>query len=120
MKRHIVSFSLVAMFLAAPLLQAQNDSAFQAWQQAEQKKLQAFRDANDRAFYDFLTKEWRGVELAKGMVKDPIPDLPKLPVYEPPAAKLPAPEAPPVVLPPPPQRESIAVPPTLPAPAGGG
>jgi len=118
MTKHFVSLSLGMMLLAAPLLRAQEDPAFQAWEQAENKKFQEFRDANDRAFYDFLKKEWRGVELAKGMVKDPIPDLPKPPVYQPTVTKEPAPTpaAPPVVVPPPPNKEPVAVEP-LPHPS---
>ncbi len=109
------------MFLAAPLLRAQEDPAFQAWLKHEQKKLQAFRDANDSAFYSFLKKEWRGVELAKGMVKDPIPDFPQAPVYQPPVIEQPAPAAvaPPVILPPPPDTQSVAVSPA-PRPSTGG
>lgn len=110
MNRTLLSLSFVALVFVAPLLRAQNDSAFQAWQRADQKKFQEFRDANDRAFYEFLKAEWRGLALAKGMVKDPVPDLPKLPVYQPPASKPPTPAGPAVVLQPPPKNESTAVP----------
>lgn len=109
------------MACGSPLIKAQNDPAYRKWQEEETKKYQQFRDANDRAFYDFLKKEWRGVELAKGMVKDPIPDLPRPPVYEPPVIRqpVPAPEGPPVVLPPPPKIESVAVSPAPPPSTGG-
>lgn len=121
MKGTFVSVSLAVMFLLAPLLRAQEDPAFRAWLKDEQKKFLEFRDANDSAFYAFLKKEWHGVELAKGMVKDPIPDLPRAPVYQPSVIKQPAPTSvmPPVVLPPPPKPESIAVSPT-PQPSDGG
>lgn len=121
MKRTFVSASLAVMFLLAPLLRAQEDHAFRAWLKDEQKKFLEFRDANDSAFYAFLKKEWRGVELAKGMVKDPIPDLPRAPVYQPSVIKQPAPTSvmPPVVLQPPPKPESVAVSPT-PQPSDGG
>jgi hypothetical protein len=114
MKRTWFFPALAVMFLAAPLLRGQEDPAFQAWLKGEQKKFQEFRDANDSAFYAFLKKEWRGVELAKGMERDPIPDLPQAPVHQPTAVSepVPTPVAPPVVLPPPPKIESVAAPPT--------
>jgi len=121
MKRTFVSLSLAVIFLAAPLLRAQEDPAFRAWLKDEQKKFQEFKDANDSAFYSFLKKEWHGVELAKGRVKDPIPDLPQAPVYQPSAIKqpTPAPAMPPVVLPPPPKTASAEMSPALQPSTGG-
>jgi hypothetical protein len=121
MKTTMVSITLAVLFLAGPQLGAQDDPAFRAWLKNEQKKFQEFKDANDSVFYAFLKKEWRGVELAKGMVKDPIPDLPQAPVYQPSVVKqtTPAPAAPQVVLPPPPKTESVAARPSAQPSAGG-
>jgi hypothetical protein len=120
MKKDLL-FLLVAMALCGThALQAQEDKAFEAWKKADQKKLQEFRNAEDRAFYEFLQKEWRGMRLAKGAVKDPIPDYPRPPVYQPPVVKQgPPPEPlPPVILAPPPIKEAVEVPPP-PAPVQG-
>ena len=54
MKSNLASLVFAVLLLAVPLLRAQEDPAFRAWQQAEQKKFQEFRGANDRAFYEFL------------------------------------------------------------------
>jgi hypothetical protein len=120
MKKNILFIIVATTLLASTGVHAQEDKAFDAWKKADQKKLQEFRNAEDRAFYEFLQKEWRGMRLAKGAVKDPIPDLPKPPVYQPPVVKQapPAPPAPAVTLPPPPKKETVEVPPP-PSPVHG-
>jgi hypothetical protein len=84
MKRNLASLVFAVLLLAVPLLRAQEDPAFRAWQQAEQKKFQEFRGANDRAFYEFLQHEWRGVDMIRGEQREPVPDPVTLPVYKPP------------------------------------
>ncbi len=80
----ILRFALLAVLTAPGLaLFGQDDTAYRAWQEKEQEKFQQFKDKNDRDFYEFLKHEWRGVQLLKGDLRDPIPDPPTLPVYTP-------------------------------------
>ena len=120
-RRCIVAYALLSAALPISL-RAQDDPAFRRWQEQEQKKYQEFRDKNDRDFFEFLKKEWRGVELARGVVRDPIPDPVTLPVYTPPAAPvqvLPVP-SPTVAIPPlPEKREPVPPPGKVKQPAPG-
>ncbi len=110
-RRCIVALALLAAALPA-FLRAQDDPAFRRWQEQEQKKFQEFRDRNDREFFEFLKKEWRGVELARGMVRDPIPDPVTQPVCTaPPApANIPPVPSPAVAIPTAPERGEPAPP----------
>ncbi len=120
MNGHRFMSLLLLLFAGANAVVAQNDPAFKKWQEEQNTKLKDFKDANDRAFHEFLKKEWRGVNLARGLVKDTIPDPVALPVYQGPKREQPsdAPAAPPVVVPPPPRREVRSIPVSPPPPVG--
>ncbi len=62
----------------------QEDDEFKKWKNAEDAKFQQFKDKNDQAFYEFLKHEWKGVDMFRGVARDPVPDPVTLPVYTPP------------------------------------
>ncbi len=64
---------------------AQNLDEFEQWQKREQEQFQKFKDERDKAFTEFLKKQWREMQLMQGLVPDVKPKPVKGPVYTPPA-----------------------------------
>ena len=56
---------------------AQQD--YQKWLENEQRKLQEFKDARDKAFVEFLNKEWQAIQLFQGIVPDKTPKPTEIP-----------------------------------------
>ena len=57
---------------------AQQD--YEKWLKEEQQKFQEFKDKRDKAFVEFLKKEWRAFELFKGIVPDETPKPVNIPI----------------------------------------
>jgi len=58
---------------------------FEQWKKREREKFQQFKDERDKAFTEFLKKQWHEMQLMKGIVPDEKPKPKKAPVYIPPA-----------------------------------
>ncbi len=72
-----ITFLIFLLFLFSTLY-AQQD--YKKWLKEEQKKFQEFKDARDKAFVEFLKKEWQAFELFKGLVPDETPKPVNIPV----------------------------------------
>lgn len=70
--------------VVSPCVLAQEEEDFKQWKNEEDATFKQFKDKNDQAFYEFLKHEWRGVEMFRGDLRDPVPDPVTLPVYTPP------------------------------------
>ena len=62
----------------------QNLDEFEQWKKGEREKFQEFKDERDKAFTEFLKKQWREMQLMQGLVPDEKPKPQKAPVYTPP------------------------------------
>jgi len=78
----VMSFGSVATAIVAF---AQTLDEFEQWKKQEREKFQKFKDERDKAFTDFLRKQWREMQLMQGLVPDDKPKPVKAPVYKPPA-----------------------------------
>ena len=93
LRRTVSAISLIATLGASAVALA--ESEYEAWlkentfdSQAAQKEFQDYLDENDREFVGFLKQQWKKVDLAPPVQRDPTPKpvvLPKAP--EPPAPK---------------------------------
>lgn len=83
------TFGIIAIILlvSVPLL---GQDGYQEYLQQEQRKFQQYVDETDRAFLDFLKKDWKQMEMLDGFVRDEAPKPVEVPVA------VDAPEAPPV------------------------
>ncbi|OPX30006.1 MAG: hypothetical protein B1H06_00525, partial [Candidatus Cloacimonas sp. 4484_143] len=74
----IVVIALVAM---CSVLVAQDD--YEAWKQKQQETFRQYKSAQDKAFVEFLEKNWEPFEVLKGEKKDAKPKPVEPPVAEP-------------------------------------
>ena len=102
---------------------AQIDDDFEQWKKKEQEKFLSFRDERDKAFTEFLKREWREMQLMQGVIPDEAPKPIEIPVYTPPvdAPSLVIPDEHPIIekipLPqPPPEAQPDVKPPPPPEP----
>ncbi|HTY01525.1 MAG TPA: hypothetical protein VMG09_15990 [Bacteroidota bacterium] len=84
MKHLLLAYVFLASLVLSFSAFGQDEEEFKKWKNEEDAKFQQFKDKNDQAFYEFLKHEWRGVDMFRGVQRDPIPDPVKLPVYTPP------------------------------------
>lgn len=116
---------LTLLFIASSSLAQQDE--FQRWRAQTQGQFQAYLDANDKAFMDFLKQQWREVELEPERTLDPepkpvvIPQAPK-PEPTPKPSPEPAPQPVPEPTPEPTRQPSPAIdtqptPPVIPTPS---
>ncbi|MDW7680249.1 MAG: hypothetical protein SCK70_06770, partial [bacterium] len=63
--------SLMFLLFSVSFSYAQQD--YQKWLEDQQKQFQEFKDARDKAFVEFLKKEWQAFQLFQGMVPDKTP-----------------------------------------------
>lgn len=73
MKNILVTAGFLASLCLSLCAFGQDDEEFKKWKNAEDAKFQQFKDKNDQAFYEFLKHEWRGVDMFRGVQRDPIP-----------------------------------------------
>ncbi len=107
-------------------MSADATSEFEQWMlqqqqgiQQQKTEFQEYKDKRDKEFTAFLKKQWKGMDLLKGIVRDEKPKPVKMPIAKPkpipkpspvpkdkpvdkPVSKKPAPRPEPVVIPPPP------------------
>jgi len=67
-------------------IQAQEQQEYEKWKKKQQQEVQKFIDERDKAFTEFLKKEWREMQAMQGLVADEQPKPQQLPVYTPPPA----------------------------------
>ncbi|MEJ2050995.1 MAG: hypothetical protein P8Y60_14360, partial [Calditrichota bacterium] len=61
---------ILGLFLAIPAYSQQD---YQKWLQQQQESFQSFQDERDKAFTDFLQKDWDAFQTMQGIVRDPEP-----------------------------------------------
>ena len=82
----IIAAILPLLFFAFSFSYSQQD--YQKWLRKQQRQLQEFKDARDKAFVEFLQREWRAMQLFQGLVPDETPkptEVPKTALKEIPA-----------------------------------
>jgi hypothetical protein len=72
---------LITILYITSISYAQQD--FDKWLEKEQRKFQEFKDKRDKDFVEFLEKQWRAIQLLKGIDPDNTPKPVKFPVTEP-------------------------------------
>ena len=72
---------LLLMLIPASILYGQDE--YQKWLAEQNKKYQEYKDKNDKAFVDFLQREWKQMQMMKGAVPDESPKPDELPVADP-------------------------------------
>ncbi len=84
-----IIFLLVTILVNTSISLAQED--YQEWLKKQQEAFQEFKDARDKAFTDFLKKEWKEMQAFQGLKRDEKPKPIKIPIAEklPPLDKLP-------------------------------
>lgn len=90
-----VSVGMVLMAASAPSLGA--DDEFAKWKQQTQASFQEYKDKRDKEFTAFLKKQWKEMDLLKGIERDPEPKPVIMPVARPQPAEPILPEPEPVV-----------------------
>ncbi|MBE0483662.1 MAG: hypothetical protein IBX52_09190 [Bacterioplanes sp.] len=108
------AMTLLTLLLISSSGVAQPDE-FQRWRAQTQGQFQAYLDANDKAFMDFLKQQWREVELEPERKLDPEPKpvvIPQAPEPKPEPAPIPEPTPEPETRP-----EQTPPPPTVPTPS---
>ncbi len=68
---------IIVFFLAGSLLYAQDD--FESWKKKDMAKYQEFLEAEDRAFVEFLKKDWEDFQTSLGIKIDPEPKPKQMP-----------------------------------------
>jgi hypothetical protein len=76
MKRKAVIVALLVVVCC--LLIAQDD--YEAWKQKQQEQLKEYKSVQDKAFVEFLEKNWEAFEAFKGEKRDEAPKIPVAPV----------------------------------------
>ncbi len=71
---------IILSFLFATAIYAQTD--FEVWQRSQNEEFINFKNKEDKAFYDFLQKNWRDFSAEKGEKLDTKPKPIKMPVAE--------------------------------------
>jgi hypothetical protein len=83
MKTTKLPIILILLCFMAIVALAQTLDEFEQWKKREQEKFQKFKDERDKAFTEFLKKQWREMKLLQGLVPDEKPKPVKAPVYKP-------------------------------------
>ena len=60
---------------------AQEAPEYQKWLKQQHVEFKDYVDKHDREFAEFLKREWRGVELQRGVKPDSVPKPVKIPVF---------------------------------------
>ncbi|MCD4796099.1 MAG: hypothetical protein K8R49_02875 [Candidatus Cloacimonetes bacterium] len=71
---------VVFLFLITLVLYAQDD--YKVWKKQQQNSLREYKSAQDKAFVEFLEKNWKSFEAFKGEVHDDIPKPDTVPEVE--------------------------------------
>ena len=82
MKKTKLPAILILFCFTAIVAFAQTLDEFEQWKKQEQEKFQKFKDERDKAFTEFLKKQWREMQLMQGLVPDEKPKPVKAPVYK--------------------------------------
>ena len=76
----IITF-LLLLLIPVSALYSQED--YKKWLEEQNKKYQEYKDKNDKAFVDFLQREWKQMQMMQGFVPDDKPKPENFPVADP-------------------------------------
>ena len=89
--RYLIAFVMCVLLLPATRTIAQED--FEEWMGKQNSAMQEFMDARDKQFLEYLEQDWEQFQAYEGLVRDPAPKPPEIPIASAPAEE-PLPEAP--------------------------
>jgi len=80
LKKKYISLLFWLIFIQSFSVYAQDD--YQKWLKQQNEKFKQFKDERDKAFADFLQKEWKKMQMTQGLVPDEEPKPIDIPVAE--------------------------------------
>lgn len=101
MKHHLLHWGTY-LLCACGLLLLSGQQDFQQWLAEQDSAMQEFKDRRDKEFLNYLEKDWKEFQAYDGLVRDPAPKPPEIPLAASPAGE-PLPDVPII--------EEVAIPP---------